>query len=308
VPHPKVKLSDDSGNTVDVTGNALDVNIAGGTSIEIGNVDIQLDGTSVSPGADTMDNGTIRIALATDDTQFGVIGADADVDGNIHGQLRYIGNATANQAALLETIDTEMGVVKDILNFAVSTTGAQYAEGDGGFIATGVRNDDLASLVSVDHDHAPFQVNALGALYTTGGEIENAAVQSEPLLIGGRYDSSARTLNTGDAGAIALNASGHVLTAISDGTEILGHGTVAHTTMNVTDSAVALPIADIKHADIMATLANTGIVYIGASGVDATTGIALYPGDVYSVDIESLQLLYAISTVSGDDLNIVIYY
>ena len=90
--------------------------------------------------------------------------------------------------------------------------------------------------------------------------------------------------------------------------EILGHGAVAHTTMNVTDSAVALPIADIKHVDIMATLANTGIVYIGASGVDATTGIALYPGDVYSVDIESLQLLYAISTVSGDDLNIVIYY
>jgi hypothetical protein len=304
VPHPKVKLSDDSGNTVDVTGNALDVNIAGGTSIEIGNVDIQLDGTSVSPGADTMDNGTIRIALATDDTQFGVIGADADVDGNIHGQLRYIGNALASQS----TIASNTGGAKDILNFTASTTGAQYAEGDGGFIATGVRNDDLASLVSVDHDHAPFQVNALGALYTTGGEIENAAVQSEPLLIGGRYDSSARTLNTGDAGAIALNASGHVLTAISDGTEILGHGTVAHTTMNVTDSAVALPIADIKHADIMATLANTGIVYIGASGVDATTGIALYPGDVYSVDIESLQLLYAISTVSGDDLNIVIYY
>ena len=90
--------------------------------------------------------------------------------------------------------------------------------------------------------------------------------------------------------------------------EILGHGAVAHQTMNVTGSAVALPAADIKHADIMATLANTGIVYIGASGVDATTGIALYPGDVYSVDIATTQSLYAISTVSGDDLNIVIHY
>jgi hypothetical protein len=61
------------------------------------------------------------------------------------------------------------------------------------------------------------QVDVLSA---TGGEVENEPVQSEPLLIGGRYDSSARTLNAGDAGAIALSASGHVLTAISDGTEV----------------------------------------------------------------------------------------
>ena len=90
--------------------------------------------------------------------------------------------------------------------------------------------------------------------------------------------------------------------------EVKGHANVAHATMNVTGSAVALPTSTCKHADIMATLANTGIVYIGASGVDATTGIALYPGDVYSVDIEATQSLYAMSTVSGDDLNIVIYY
>ena len=90
--------------------------------------------------------------------------------------------------------------------------------------------------------------------------------------------------------------------------EIKGYGTVAHTTMNVTDSAVALPTASCKYTDIMAALANTGIVYIGASGVSATTGIALYPGDVYSVNITTLQNLYAISTVSGDDLSIVVYY
>jgi hypothetical protein len=78
--------------------------------------------------------------------------------------------------------------------------------------------------------------------------------------------------------------------------------------MNLSGSAVALPAATCKHVDIMATLANTGIVYIGASNVSATTGIALYPGDVYSVDIESTLSLYALSTVVGDDINIVIYY
>ena len=89
--------------------------------------------------------------------------------------------------------------------------------------------------------------------------------------------------------------------------ELLGHGTVAHAAINVTDSAVVLPTAACKHADIMANLSNTGIVYIGAAGVSATTGIALNPGDVYSVDITNLNLLYVISTVSGDDLNIVRY-
>ena len=89
--------------------------------------------------------------------------------------------------------------------------------------------------------------------------------------------------------------------------EILGHGTVGHVAVNVTDSAVQLASGACKHLDIMANLSNTGIVYIGASGVDATTGIALYPGDVYSVDVANMDLFYVISTVSGDDINIVRY-
>jgi uncharacterized membrane protein YgdD (TMEM256/DUF423 family) len=87
--------------------------------------------------------------------------------------------------------------------------------------------------------------------------------------------------------------------------EILGHGAVTHAAVNVTDSAVQLSSGACKHMDIMANLSNTGIVYIGASGVSATTGIALYPGDVYSIDISNANLLYVISTVSGDDINIV---
>ena len=57
----------------------------------------------------------------------------------------------------------------------------------------------------------------------------------------------------------------------------------------------------------MATIANTGIVYIGSSSVSATTGIALYPGDVYSADVTNTNVLYCVSTVSGDDINIVTY-
>ena len=89
--------------------------------------------------------------------------------------------------------------------------------------------------------------------------------------------------------------------------EITGHAVVNHFAQNVTDSAVQLTNAGCKHADIMANPSNTGIVYIGASGVSSTTGIALYPGDVYSVDVVRTDQLYCISTVSGDDINVVTY-
>ena len=120
-------------------------------------------------------------------------------------------------------------------------------------------------------------------------------------------DSDGDALDDGD-GKLNVNATlvGDLYLDIGD-VEILGHGAVTHAAVNVTDSAVQLSSGACKHMDIMANLSNTGIVYIGASGVSATTGIALYPGDVYSVDISNTNLLYCISTVSGDDINVVRY-
>jgi len=47
--------------------------------------------------------GSAPITLATDDTQFGAVGAASDVDGNVHGQLRYIGEAVDSLPAALGT-------------------------------------------------------------------------------------------------------------------------------------------------------------------------------------------------------------
>jgi len=89
--------------------------------------------------------------------------------------------------------------------------------------------------------------------------------------------------------------------------EIKGHAAVAHFALEVSDSGTQLPDHDCKHADIMANLSNTDVIYIGVSGVGATTGIALYAGDVYSVDIENTELLYADAVVDNEDLNVVYY-
>lgn len=50
---------------------------------------------------------------------------------------------------------------------------------------------------------------------TEGVAAENAAVAGNPVLTGGRYDSSARTLGDGDVGAFAMDADGAV--HVSDG-------------------------------------------------------------------------------------------
>ena len=62
-----------------------------------------------------------------------------------------------------------------------------------------------------------------------------------------------------------------------------------------------------KHIDIMAAIANTGIIYIGGAGVTAATGIALYAGDIYSIDIENVNLIYAIASVNNEDVQWVYY-
>ena len=62
-----------------------------------------------------------------------------------------------------------------------------------------------------------------------------------------------------------------------------------------------------KHVDIMASIANTGIIYVGAANVTAATGIALYAGDVYSIDIENLRLIFVVASVNGEDVQWVVY-
>jgi hypothetical protein len=89
--------------------------------------------------------------------------------------------------------------------------------------------------------------------------------------------------------------------------EIKGHAAVSQFTTNIGTSATVLDTQTCKHADIMAKVTNAGIVYVGGSGVAFTTGIALYPGDVYSVDVENTNLIYGIAVNADDDLQVVYY-
>ena len=72
MPHPKVKISDNSGNEVGVTDNKLDVNatISAG-DLNIGNVDMHLNGgVEVLGNAGNVAAGVLRVTLASNDEHF----------------------------------------------------------------------------------------------------------------------------------------------------------------------------------------------------------------------------------------------
>jgi hypothetical protein len=470
VPHPKVKISDDSGNAVGVTSNALDVNIAGGASIDIGDVDMFLDGgTAVVGGAGAVADGVLRVTLASDDAQFGEIGAAAGVDGNIHAQLRYIGVA-ANAISGAIGADGSTGPTKVMsiggtvaiggaiqelqcdtngqlmveavpgsAGFPVQITDTSFAVADGNALGEGVlvQGDDGSDRknIHVDASSGNLQVDVLTAPSTAvtnagtfavqstlqagsaaigklaansgvdigdvditsiaagdnnignvdivtlpastntievvGDVAENANAAGNPVLVGGRYDSSDRTLGNTDVGAIALSDAGYVridweggilqtkgiiqtlgegynstdrylhtsgtirndtltaLSTLSDGdwafTQVdaqgalytthgmtgMVHGTntdVDATAEQLDGSTSGLDTA-CKRVDLQASSLNTGIIYVGGADTigPLTGGMALHPGDFYSIDVNNLNDIWVEASVANQRIDYIYY-
>lgn len=82
----------------------------------------------------------------------------------------------------------------------------------------------------------------------------------------------------------------------------IGHGVTTVTTAG-TDVALAASTA-CKRITIQAQTDNTGVIAVGGSGVDATvatgTGILLFPGDAYELDIDNLADVFIDSSVNGE--------
>ena len=102
------------------------------------------------------------------------------------------------------------------------------------------------------------------------------------------------------------------VTSISAGTNIIGK--VSHDITGGADGVKVVSTAgtdavlggdvDCKKIDIQAQTDNTGVIAVGFTGVDATaaigTGVILYAGDTYSLEMVNLNLIYIDSTVSGE--------
>ena len=177
----------------------------------------------------------------------------------------------------------ETGLQVDIVSGAEYAEDSAHTSADTGNFILGVRNDTLAALGGADGDYVPFQMNASGALYVevatlpaststievVGDAAENAAAAGNPVLIGGRYDSSGRTLGNGDVGAIALDADGAVHIA-DGGNTITVDGTVT-ANLSSTDNTVLDNILT-KNTEIDAVLdtidADTGAIKTAVEIID----------------------------------------
>jgi len=90
MPQPKVNIANSSGDLVGVTSNALDVNIAGGATIDIGDVELLGHGAATSSDFIDIDNTSEQLPtgackeliLQADDANTGyiMVGSSTDVD------------------------------------------------------------------------------------------------------------------------------------------------------------------------------------------------------------------------------------
>ena len=122
-------------------------------------------------------------------------------------------------------------------------------------------------------------------------------------------DSDGDALDDG-AGKLNVNATLVAGAAIDIGdVEIKGHVQVGiGTNTDVGTSAEVLSTSQAcKHVDVMAAIANTGIIWVGGSSLAANRGIALYAGDVYSIDIDNVNNIYVLASVNGEDVHWVYY-
>jgi len=92
--------------------------------------------------------------------------------------------------------------------------------------------------------------------------------------------------------------------------EITGHSTITsfkNATIGTSAGQLTTNDQPCKHVDIMAAIANTGIIYVGGSSLTNSTGIALYPGDVYSIDIDNANNIYVLASEISLDVAYVYY-
>lgn len=132
----------------------------------------------------------------------------------------------------------------------------------------------------------PVQQQSGATFDVTGAAAENAAVSGNPVLIGGRYDATPRTLGDGDAGAIALDADGAVHIA-DGGNSITIDGSVS-LTGNLPDTAAG------DLAAINAAVSGTLTV-----GSHAVTNAGTFAVQVDGSALTALQLID--NTVYVDD-------
>ncbi len=148
--------------------------------------------------------------------------SDAGASVTVDGTVSVSGTVTvdASGAAVPVTDNGSSLTVDNGGTFAVQVSSIAAGNnniGDVDIASIAAGDNNIGNVDVVSLPALPAGSNAIGTVTAVGAAAEDAAASGNPVLVGGRYDSTPRTLETGDAGAIALNASGQVLVEIAAG-------------------------------------------------------------------------------------------
>ena len=149
-------IDSDGDNITDASSNALKVKLVGSDTINanIGDIDLEFNGTAASVGNGTADTGTLRVTIASDSTGYLRIadgGGSITVDGTVTAELSSTDNA------VLDSIASSLSVLDDwddsnYANVNINLAGSDAPTGGGaesGALRVTIANDSTGVL-SID--------------------------------------------------------------------------------------------------------------------------------------------------------------
>ena len=216
----------------------------------------------------------------------------------------------AAMEALLITIDSDTDAIKtavqilddwddsDYANVNINLAGTDAPTGGGaesGALRVTLANDSTG-VISIDDGGNTITVDGtvdLGSTATTHlSEIEGAVETIEGAISGSEMQVD--VVAALPAGTNAIGKVGHDITGM-----VSGSNTDVGTSAEILR---ALGNVACKRVDVIASSANTGVIWVGGSNLTADAGIPLSPGDFYSVDVDGTSDIYVLAAVNGEDV------
>ena len=304
-----------------IDGNEMQVDIVSSATITVdGTVTANLSATDNAVlDAMVVDLAAIEVLLGAANTDHAANEAlltTIDADTN---DINVAANAMVVDLAAIEVLLTAANVDHAAIEVLLGTIDSDTNDIKVDMAAIEV----LLTAANVDHAAIEALLTTIdadtGAIKNSVGILDNAISGTEMQV----DVVAALPAGSNAIGKLAANSGVDIgdvdVTSISAGTNIIGK--VGH---NITGGADGLKVVatagtdvvlggdvDCMKIDIQAQTDNTGIIAVGFTGVDATeatgTGIALYAGDTYSLEVTNLNLIYIDATVSGEGVRYTYY-
>ena len=251
-------------------------------------------------------SGTITAELSTTDNNVldTMVARLSTIDNIVHVDDDGFTLGSDSGTMMMGFAGTQSVDANDACALACDTDGALHiADGGNTITVDGTVTANLGTTDNAVLDAMAASLALLDNSIASGNELQVDVVDALPAgtnAIGKLAPNSG--VDIGDVDVTSISAGTNIIGKV--GHDITGGADGVKTVSNAgTDEALGGDV-DCKKIDIQAQTDNAGLIAVGFTGVDATeatgTGVILYAGDTYSLEMVNLNLIYIDSTVSGE--------